>query len=99
MVGLIMASVQWIGHSDLRKLWLSIFLAVGIHFVPFFIVHGKSLLVLAFLTILCSILGLAHTSVPFHNFTYIDAFIKICFGIHLFTRSPEVNVDLFRKGT
>ncbi|EKN71522.1 hypothetical protein BABA_01190 [Neobacillus bataviensis LMG 21833] len=90
MVVLIMASVQWIGHSDLRTLWLSIFLAVGIHFVPFFVVHGKSLLLLALLTILCSILGLVLTSVPFHYFAYADAIIKIIFGIYLFTRSPEV---------
>ena len=89
MAVLVMASVQWIGHSDLRKLWLGIFLAVGIHFVPFFVVHGKSLLLLAFLTILCSILGLAFTSVPFHYFAYADATIN---------RKPQVNTALFRKG-
>ncbi len=89
MVVLIMVYVQYIHHSDLRTLWLVIFLIVGIHFIPFFIVHGKTLLLLAFLTILCSVLGLVLTSVPFSYFVYIDALIKICFGVYLFTRSPD----------
>ncbi len=96
MIVLIMASVQWIGPAEHRKLWLYIFLIVGIHFITFFVVHGKSLLLLAFLTILCSALGLVLTSIPFHYIAYIDAFIKIIFGIYLFTRSPRLMQQKFR---
>lgn len=89
MAVLITVSVQWIGHSDLRTLWLVIFLCVGIHFIPFSIVHGKSLLFLGFITILCSFLGLILKSVPFSYFAYTDALVKICFGYYLFAKPPQ----------
>jgi len=86
MAVLIMAFVQIIDHSDLRTLWLCIFLSVGIHFIPFVIVHGKSLLLLSGLTIANALLGLIITTVPFNYLALIDAFIKLCFGIYLFSK-------------
>lgn len=66
-----------------RMIWLGTFLAVGLHFFPFYFVHGISMIGIAILCSLNAILGMFLPSVPFILFALLDGTIKIAFGIYL----------------
>lgn len=72
-----------IGVSDLRLLWLSIFLVVGIHFFGFYFSQGKLLIWLGLLTVANAVLGLILINTPFIIFAIIDGLLKISFGIKM----------------
>jgi hypothetical protein len=65
-----------------RMIWLGAFLATGLHFLPFYYVHGKSMLAIALLLSVVALTGLA-TSLPFVYFGLADGVIKMLFGIYL----------------
>lgn len=75
---------QFFATQNYRMIWLSAFLAIGIHFFPFSAVHGKIMLPLAILVSLNAILGMIFSSIQFSIFAYIDVFIKALFGIIMF---------------
>lgn len=75
--------------GDYRLIWLLILLAVGIHFIPFTLVHGKLTLLLAILTIINACVGLYLSDTSFMIFGMIDAIIKLCIGIALLIISPK----------
>ncbi len=70
-----------IGFSDLRVFWLSLFIAVGIHFVLFYFSQGSWMVVLAILTIGNGTLGLLLVDVPFLVFALIDGGLKMGVGL------------------
>ncbi|PKG45468.1 MULTISPECIES: DUF6609 family protein [Planococcus] len=72
-----------VGFSDLRVFWLSLFIAVGIHFVLFYFSQGSWMVVLAILTIGNGVLGLLLVDVPFLVFAIIDGGLKMAIGIKL----------------
>lgn len=75
-----------------RMIWLGTFLAVGLHFFLFYFVHGRSMIVIAFLCTANAFLGMFLTVVPFMVFALIDGLIKIGFGIYLlFFSKPTTN--------
>ncbi|MPQ33898.1 hypothetical protein E4V42_21085 [Clostridium estertheticum] len=76
--------------GNYRLIWLLILLAVGIHFIPFTLVHGKLTLMLAILTIINSCIGLYLFNTSFVVFGIIDAIIKLIIGIVLFKFSPFI---------
>jgi hypothetical protein len=78
------------GTGNYRLIWLLILLAVGIHFIPFTLVHGKLTLLLAVLLIINSCIGLYLTSASFVIFGIIDAIIKILIGFIMFRFSPNI---------
>ncbi|MFD1849745.1 DUF6609 family protein [Oceanobacillus bengalensis] len=85
-----------IGFDDLRLLWLSIFIVIGIHFFGFYFSQGKIMLLLGTLTALNSLAGILLVSVPFLLFAGIDAIIKIIFGFKMIfakhqLRSSDLN--------
>jgi hypothetical protein len=74
---------------DYRMIWLGALMAVAIHFIPFTFVHGKTMFVLSLLLILVLGIGYANPTIPFSIIGYVDAAIKISFGIALmFTKNP-----------
>jgi hypothetical protein len=75
--------------GNLRVIWLLILLAVGIHFIPFTIVHGRLSLLLAILVIINSCLGMYFVNTTFVVFGIADAIIKIIIGIMLFQLTPK----------
>ena len=75
--------------GDYRLIWLLILLAVGIHFIPFTLVHGKLTLLLAILTIINACVGLYLSDTSFMVFGMIDAIIKLCIGIFVLIISPK----------
>ncbi|GKX65226.1 DUF6609 family protein [Inconstantimicrobium mannanitabidum] len=77
------------GTGNYRLIWLLVLLAVGIHFIPFTLVHGKLALLLAILLIINSCIGLYLISISFAIFSIIDALIKLFIGIILFKLSPK----------
>ena len=48
-----------------RMIWLGSFLAVGLHFFPFYFVHGISMIGIAFLCSANAVMGIFIPSIPF----------------------------------
>ena len=66
-----------------RLIWLGALMATAIHFFMYYFVHGKSMIYLA---ILCAInvgIGYIFPNIPLTITAYIDAAIKLGFGIYL----------------
>lgn len=66
-----------------RMIWLMTFLAVGIHFIPFYFVHGISRIGIAILCSANAVIGIFLPIIPFIVLAFIDGLIKIGFGIYL----------------
>mgnify|MGYP000555758286 FL=1 len=67
-----------------RLIWLGALMATAIHFFPFYFVHGKSMILLG---IVCSIniaIGYIYSEMSLSIIAYIDALIKLLFGLYLF---------------
>lgn len=67
-----------------RLIWLGALMATAIHFIPFYFVHGKSMILLG---IVCSIniaIGYIYSDMSLSIIAYIDALIKLLFGLYLF---------------
>ncbi|WP_455067688.1 DUF6609 family protein [Parvimonas micra] len=67
-----------------RLIWLGALMATAIHFFPFCFVHGKSMILLG---IVCSIniaIGYIYSDMSLSIIAYIDALIKLLFGLYLF---------------
>ena len=77
------------GTGNYRLIWLLILLAVGIHFIPFTLVHGKLTILLAVLIIINSCIGLYLSDTSFIIFGIIDGVIKLIIGIIMFNLSPK----------
>jgi len=83
---------QFFATQNYRMIWLSAFLAIGIHFFPFSTVHGKIMFPLAILVSMNAILGMVFSSIHFSVFAYIDVTIKTIFGIIMFlSKNPLKN--------
>ena len=83
---------QFFATQNYRMIWLSAFLAIGIHFFPFSTVHGKIMFPLAILVSMNAILGMVFSSIHFSVFAYIDVTIKTIFGITMFlSKNPLKN--------
>jgi hypothetical protein len=82
------------GVHNYRMIWLGAFLAIGLHFFPFAVVHGKSMIVLGVLVSINAIVGMKIESTPFYAIAYIDVIIKVITGLFLlFSRNPLVETD------
>ncbi|MBY0121573.1 DUF6609 family protein [Bacillus sp. S/N-304-OC-R1] len=77
------------GSNDYRLIWMLILLFVGLHFIPFIVVHGKFSLLLGILTTLNACFGLILPNISFYVFGAIDSIIKILIGILLIKYSPN----------
>lgn len=67
-----------------RLIWLGALMATAIHFFPFYFVHGKLMILLG---IVCSIniaIGYIYSDMSLSIIAYIDALIKLLFGLYLF---------------
>lgn len=67
-----------------RLIWLGALMATAIHFFPFYFVHGKSMILLG---IVCSIniaIGYIYSDMSLSIIAYIDALIKLLFGLYIF---------------
>ena len=85
---------QFFATQNYRMIWLSAFLAIGIHFFPFATVHGKIMSPLAILVSINAILGMIFSSIPFSIFAYIDVTIKTLFGIIMFFSKNPLNKSI-----
>lgn len=77
--------------ENYRMIWLSAFLAIGIHFFPFTTVHGKIMFPLGILVSINSIIGMLVPSIQFVVFAYIDVAIKLIFGIIMLRSTNPLN--------
>ncbi|MEG0169908.1 DUF6609 family protein [Anaerorhabdus sp.] len=76
-----------------RMIWLGSFLAVGLHFIPFYFVHGISMIAIAILCSANALIGMFFPTIPFIVLAFIDGFIKIGFGVYLlFLSKPTKTV-------
>ncbi|WP_237712810.1 DUF6609 family protein [Bacillus methanolicus] len=77
-------------NHDYRLIWLGAFLAIGIHFIPFYFVHGILMIPLALLLTINAFVGIYNPNIDFKYIAYIDIAVKVFFGIILlFSRKPK----------
>lgn len=88
-VGAPLIGISLSSTGNYRLIWLLILLVVGIHFIPFTIVHGKLSLLLAILLIVNSCIGIYCVNITFVVFGIADAIIKVIIGIMLFQLTPK----------
>jgi hypothetical protein len=80
-------SYYWV--HNYRMIWLGAFLAIGLHFFPFTVVHGKSMIVLGVLVSINALIGMQTPSIPFFVIAYIDVIVKVIVGLLLlFSQNP-----------
>lgn len=75
-----------------RMIWLGVSLATGIHFLIFYFVHGRSMIVLGASCIAIAVSGYALAFVPAVLFLTADALIKFGFGIWMLFFSKPTRV-------
>ena len=66
-----------------RLIWLGALMATAIHFFMYYFVHGNSMI---YLGIICTVnvaVGYIFQGIPVTAIAYIDAAIKLVFGIYL----------------
>lgn len=66
-----------------RLIWLGALMATAIHFFMYYFVHGKSMIYLGTVCSLNILAGYIFSGVPVTVIAYIDAAIKLIFGIYL----------------
>ena len=75
-----------------KMIWLGVNLATGIHFLIFYFVHGRSMIVLGASCIAIAVSGYALAFVPAVLFLTADALIKFGFGIWMLFFSKPTRV-------
>ena len=80
----------FIPQMNFRMIWLGVSLATGLHFFPFYFVHGKSMILLGVLCTAIAICGYLCIGIPTVLFFSADAMIKFGFGVWmLFFSKPS----------
>ncbi|MFA9559474.1 DUF6609 family protein [Evansella sp. AB-rgal1] len=82
---------SFIPGGDWRMMWLGALLATGIHFLPFYFVHGKSMIYLAITCSVLAIIGMISIEIPFLYFGVADGIVKILFGIYLLFFTKKIS--------
>ena len=66
-----------------RLIWLGALMATALHFLPYYFVHGKSMIYLGLICAINVFIGYIYTDFPLEIIAYIDAAIKLVFRICL----------------
>lgn len=74
---------SFIPSGNWNMMWLGALLATGIHFLPFYFVHGKSMIYLAVACSILAIIGMLSKEIPFLYFGVADGIVKVLFGLYL----------------
>jgi uncharacterized membrane protein len=74
---------------DWKMIWLGVSLATGLHFFPFYFVHGRSMIILGTICTTLSICGYIFASIPTVIFLGADSIIKLSFGVYLLIFSKK----------
>lgn len=76
-----------------RLIWLGALMATALHFFPYYFVHGKSMIYLGLICAINVFAGYIFTNIPLEVIAYIDAAIKLIFGIYLlFLSKPSKQI-------
>lgn len=76
-----------------RLIWLGVLIATALHFFPYYFVHGKSMIYLGLICAINVFVGYICVDVPLGVIAYIDAAIKLIFGIYLlFLSKPSKQI-------
>ena len=76
-----------------RLIWLGSLMATALHFFPYYFVHGKSMIYLGLICAINVFAGYIFTNIPLEVIAYIDAAIKLIFGIYLlFLSKPSKQI-------
>ena len=67
-----------------RLIWLGALMATAIHFFPFYFVRGKSMILLGIVCSMNIAIGYIYSDMSLSIIAYIDALIKLLFGLYLF---------------
>ncbi|WP_240520137.1 MULTISPECIES: DUF6609 family protein [unclassified Bacillus (in: firmicutes)] len=90
LMGLI--SGRYFETYDYRMIWLGALLATGIHFIPFALVHGKSMIYLSIPLVIIALFGFIQAETPFIYIAVADGAVKVLFGIGLFlSKNPGMS--------
>ena len=67
-----------------RQIWLGVMLATAIHFLIWFVIHGKSMIVLGIVCMVIVAVGYIFTGIPLWAVCIADAAAKIICGVYMF---------------
>lgn len=74
---------------DFRMIWLGALLATALHFIPFALVHGPAMVVMAVPLAATAVTGMLLPEIPFLYLGLVDGGIKLLFGLALFARPQK----------
>lgn len=66
-----------------KMIWLGVSLATALHFLPFFFVHGWSMIPISLICAVIALCGYLSDTLPTQYFLLTDSFVKIGFGVWL----------------
>lgn len=66
-----------------KMIWLGVSLATALHFLPFFFVHGWSMIPISLICTGIALCGYLSGNIPTQYFLFADSFVKIVFGVWL----------------
>lgn len=75
-------------NLDQRTYWLISLIIVGLHLLPFSLLHGPRAALLGVLCMVSAGVGIAWGGLPFWLFGVIDGLLKLLFGIWMFSSRP-----------
>ncbi|MBR4224359.1 MAG: hypothetical protein IKR73_06080 [Oscillospiraceae bacterium] len=81
---------------DWRMIWLGVMLATGLHFLLWYPVHGKSMVILGIICSLIAVCGYV-TDLPYAVFGYADAAAKIVCGVYMLFFSKPSKGYIYKK--
>ena len=81
-----------------RLIWLGALLATGIHFFPYYFVHGKSMIFLGLACVINAAVGYLSPQSSLVTIAYFDAIIKLAFGLYFsYPNHPKHKLILEKK--
>ena len=78
-----------------KMIWLGVSLATGLHFLPFYFVHGRSMIILGIVCTMIAIGGYVFTSIPTVLFLAADSLVKLGFGVWMLFFSKPIYTICF----
>ena len=58
-------------------------MATALHFLPYYFVHGKSMIYMGLICVINVFVGYIFIDIPLEVIAYIDSAIKLVFGVYL----------------
>ena len=80
-----------------RMIWLGVMLATGIHFLIWYFIHGRVMMILGVICSVIAVCGYIFSDKSFYIFGAADALAKACFGAYMLFLSKPSSVRIRKR--